>query len=80
MQGARWPDELRITDRQHHRAPWHYINWPFKPDGQPSSVQTKEPDQVNILTALAGNEIVVKNQNDPERKANGACLAFPSRG
>src|SRR5262245_35324448 len=32
MQAARWPDELRITDKRHHRGPWHYINWPFKPD------------------------------------------------
>jgi hypothetical protein len=30
-QAARWPDELRITHRQHRRGPWHYINWPFKP-------------------------------------------------
>jgi hypothetical protein len=27
MQAARWPDELRITDRQHHWGMWHYINW-----------------------------------------------------
>jgi S1/P1 Nuclease len=36
MRAARWPDELRSADRQHHRGPWHYINWPFKPDGQPA--------------------------------------------
>src|SRR5215475_9077309 len=23
------------NDKQQHRALWHYINWPFKPDGQP---------------------------------------------
>jgi hypothetical protein len=40
MQAARWPDELRTMDRQHHRALWHYINWSFKPEGQPTSVQT----------------------------------------
>jgi S1/P1 Nuclease len=43
MQAARWPDELRVTDRQHHRAPWHYINWPFKPEGQPASVPNQRP-------------------------------------
>jgi hypothetical protein len=68
MQAARWPDELRVTDRQQHRAQWHYINWPFKPEGQPASVQTREPEPVNILTALAENESVVKNENDPERR------------
>jgi len=29
----------------------------------------KEPEPVNILTALAENEGVVKNENDPEPKA-----------
>jgi hypothetical protein len=62
-------DELRSTDRQHHRAQWHYINWPFKPDGQPVSVKITEPEPVNILTALAENESVVKNGSDSKRKA-----------
>jgi S1/P1 Nuclease len=37
MQAARWPDDIRFRDRQHHRGPWHYINLPFKPEGQPAS-------------------------------------------
>ena len=49
MQAARWPDDIRFRDRRHHRGPWHYINWPFKPDGQPATVQTREPEPVNIL-------------------------------
>jgi S1/P1 Nuclease len=80
MQAARWPDELRITDRQYHRGPWHYINWPFKPEGQPASVQIREPEPANILTAMTGNERLVKNgSSDPERRAI-AYLALPSRG
>jgi hypothetical protein len=35
MQAARWADDIRGNDRQQHRALWHYINWPFKPEGQP---------------------------------------------
>jgi S1/P1 Nuclease len=76
MQAARWPDELRSTDRQHHRGPWHYINWPFKPEGQPPTVQTREPDPVNILPALAENERVVKNESDSERKAVALAWLF----
>jgi hypothetical protein len=64
MQAARWPDDIRTGDRQHHRGPWHYINWPFKPEGQPASVQIREPEPVNILTALAENENVVKKENN----------------
>jgi hypothetical protein len=56
MQAARWGDDIRSNDKQQHRALWHYINWPFKPDGQPPTVQTREPDAVNILTAMAENQ------------------------
>jgi S1/P1 Nuclease len=76
IQAASWPDELRSTDRQHHRGAWHYINWPFKPEGQPASVQTREPEPVNILTALEENESVMKNQNDPKRKAIALVWLF----
>src|SRR6267142_2451562 len=35
MQAATWADDMRMKDKQRHRALWHYINWPFKPEGQP---------------------------------------------
>jgi hypothetical protein len=73
---ARWPDDIRIRDRQHHRGLWHYINWLFKPEGQPDSVQVRDPESVNILTALAENESVVKNVNDGERKAIALAWLF----
>jgi S1/P1 Nuclease len=76
MQAARWPDELRSTDRQHHRGPWHYINWPFKPEGQPASGQIKDPEPVNILTALAENESTAKNDSEPQRKAVALAWLF----
>jgi len=41
MQAARWADDIRIMDRQHHRAAWHYVNLPFKPEGQPTTVQSE---------------------------------------
>src|SRR5262249_33679448 len=68
MQAARWADDIRLRDKQHHRGPWHYINFPFKPKGQPDSVQTREPELVNILTAMADNQRIVANETDPERK------------
>jgi hypothetical protein len=76
MQAARWPDDIRIRDKQHHRGPWHYINWPFKPEGQPASLQIKDPEPVNILTALVENESMVKNNSDPERKAVALAWLF----
>jgi S1/P1 Nuclease len=77
MQAARWADDTRSNDKQQHRALWHYINWPFKPAGQPASVQIKEPEPVNILTAMAENESVVGNaSNDPERRAIALAWLF----
>jgi hypothetical protein len=70
MQAARWPDDVRLRDKQYHQARWHYINWLFKPDGQLASVQTRDPEPVNILSAMAENEAVVKNGNGGnERRA-----------
>jgi S1/P1 Nuclease len=76
MQASRWADDIRTRDRQYHRGPWHYISWPFKPEGQPASVQIKEPAPVNILTALAENESIVKNGNDPEQRAIALAWFF----
>jgi S1/P1 Nuclease len=76
MQATRWPDDVRMRNNQYHRGPWHYINWPFKPEGQPASVQAREPESVNILTALAENEHMVRKETDPERKAIALAWLF----
>ena len=65
-----------MRDKQYHQAPWHYINFPFKPDGQPADVRVREPEPVNILTALAENERVVKDANDGEPKAIALAWLF----
>src|SRR5262249_12194527 len=76
MQAARWADDIRSNDKQQHRALWHYINWPFKPDGQPPSVKTREPEAVNILTAMMENQRIAANDNDVERKAIALAWLF----
>src|SRR5215467_2718409 len=43
---------------------WHYVNLSFKPESRPTDVQIRQPEPVNILTAIAENENVVKNKND----------------
>jgi hypothetical protein len=69
MQASRWPDDIRTQDKAQNRPSWHYINLSFKPEGQPTAVQIREPEPVNILTAIAENEILVKSEIDAERKA-----------
>src|SRR5262245_39917157 len=77
MQATRWADDIRTRDKAQNKPPWHYINLPFKPDGQPASVQPREPEAVNILTAIAENEGVVRNSSgDPERSAIALAWLF----
>jgi S1/P1 Nuclease len=76
MQAARWPDDIRSTDKEYHRGPWHYINWPLKPEGQPTAVQIREPESANILTAITENEGVVKKERDGERRAIALSWLF----
>jgi hypothetical protein len=52
MQASRWADDIRSQDKAQSRPSWHYINLPFKPEGQPADVQIREPEPVNILTVL----------------------------
>jgi hypothetical protein len=76
MQGARWADDIRIQDKAQNRPRWHYINFPFKPEGQSSTLQIREPETVNILTALAENDSMAKNDNNPARKAIALAWLF----
>src|SRR5215471_20107593 len=39
MLAARWADDVRTQDHDQNRGPWHYINLPFKPDGQPDIIR-----------------------------------------
>jgi hypothetical protein len=49
MPAARWPDDIRTQDKAQNRPPWHYINLPFKPEGQPPSVQIREPARSDTI-------------------------------
>ena len=48
MLAARWPDDIRGKKKYDHPK-WHYINYPFKPAGQPDSVKPAEPGEENIV-------------------------------
>ncbi|HRI88471.1 MAG TPA: S1/P1 nuclease, partial [Candidatus Hydrogenedentes bacterium] len=62
MEAARWPDEIR-NHQQFHHPEWHFINFPFKPEGQPRLLKTRGPDRENILAALDFNLSVVKDRH-----------------
>jgi S1/P1 Nuclease len=81
MLAPKWADDLRTLDReQHHRGPWHYINWPFKPDSEPESVGTRPPQPENILTALVENERIVRSAAELEKRAIALTWLFHLMG
>jgi hypothetical protein len=53
MLAARWPDDIRTHDPAESHPPWHYVDFPFKPEGEPASIQAVQPPQENILTAIS---------------------------
>jgi S1/P1 nuclease len=67
---ATWADIIRKVDPAKHRDKWHYINWAFKPTGEPASVVPRPPQSENILTAFAQTERVLQSAASLERRAN----------
>ena len=50
------------------------MDFPFKPEGEPASIQAMEPPQENILTAIAENTRILETGSDPARR--GAALTW----
>jgi hypothetical protein len=61
MYAARWADDIRDTDL--HCGNCHFINYPFKPAGQPDSVRTREPAAVNVEQAFEQKMGIIKDSN-----------------
>ena len=66
---AAWADVVRNADPAQHRDKWHYINYPFEPDGEPVNVVTRPPQRENILSALAQNESALQNAGPRDQRA-----------
>lgn len=76
MQAARWPDDARGSEEFHH-SHWHFINIPYKPEGQPDSVRSVAADSDNILRAYELNLGKVKDaKEEAEEKAVAICWVF----
>jgi len=68
MLAARWADDIRTRDRAESHPTWHYINFPFKPQGDPEDIKQLPPDPDNILSALAENRRIVKSHVSAEKR------------
>jgi hypothetical protein len=76
MLAARWADDIRNQDRAQRRGLWHYINFPFKPEGEPPSIESKPPDPVNILFAISENQRILRSEAPPDQRATAVAWLF----
>ena len=74
MLAARWADDIRTRDPAESHPLWHYVDFPFKPEGEPASIQVIQPPEENILTAIAVNERILRTGSDPARR--GIALSW----
>jgi hypothetical protein len=75
MQAARWPDDIR-GDKAFDHPLWHYIDYPYKPHGQPASVATLPPAAENLVTAFQQNVAMVQGGAADVQKAVALCWIF----
>ena len=74
MYAARWPDDVRGTNL--HCEKCHYINFPFRPSGQPGSVITQPPAPQNILKAYDRFRSTVGSGAPAQRRAIALAWVF----
>ena len=68
MLAARWADDIRTRDPFESHPAWHYIDFPFTPEGEPLTVQSIQPPQDNILSAITQNQRIALNGSGSERE------------
>lgn len=75
MLAARWPDDVR-GDKAFDHPPWHYIDYPYKPKGQPDSVPSPPPAAENIVEAFRQNAAILQGSAPDDQKAVALCWIF----
>jgi hypothetical protein len=75
MLAARWPDDIRGDSGFDHPL-WHYIDYPYRPPGQPASVAALPPAAENIVTGFQQNVAVVQGSAADDQKAVALCWIF----
>lgn len=79
MLAARWPDDVRGDD-DFDRPEDHFIDLPYKPAGQPSSVHTTQPGPQNLVTAYADHVSTLRTSSDDVDRAVALCWIFHLTG
>jgi S1/P1 Nuclease len=84
MLAARWADDAIGDDRFYteggHERLFHFINLPYKPPGQPDSVRTNDPAEINILRAFPAKLETFRSEADPAERAEAMCWVMHLTG
>lgn len=69
LRAATWPDWVRNHHKQeYHHSTWHFINYPFAPDGSVDiSTRQPPPDEQNIVRQLDWSVRTVRNGTQEEQ-------------
>ena len=79
MYAARFPDDYKSMPGYDNARydPQHYVDFPFKPAGQPSSVHTQDPEPINLLNAFPRHLQVLGDPHaTPEARAFALSFLF----
>src|SRR5690242_16745406 len=41
MLAARWANDIRTRDKAESHPPWHYVDFPFRPESEPATIEPK---------------------------------------
>jgi hypothetical protein len=79
MLAARWPDDVR-GDPDHDMPEWHYVNLPYKPDGEPDDIDPAPPLEDNVISALEDDLKTAGSTGDDDGRAVALCWIFHLTG
>ncbi|HEX6039095.1 S1/P1 nuclease [Longimicrobium sp.] len=83
MYAARYPDDFKSEAGYNEDvfSPQHYVDFPFKPAGQPASVHTQPPEAINLLQAYpAYVGALASADSSPAAKALALSFLFHLTG
>ncbi len=75
MMAARWPDDIR-SDPDYDHPVWHYIDYPYKPPGQPDVGRDRAAAGAEYRNGFRENMDVFKGTGTNSDKAVALCWVF----
>ncbi|HYE20598.1 MAG TPA: S1/P1 nuclease [Tepidisphaeraceae bacterium] len=71
MFAAKWADDIR-GNKEFDRPTWHYINIPYKPAGEPDSLQPPPAPPINIVSQTKANLDIAAGKGPADQQTPAA--------